>query len=169
MGEIGRSLIPVVRDIDDRNLVQAWSAVGHGSRVGVESTCELAARMEQTSVNISRAGLPQDRSFPVVQSFPLTATTSIQTANTYAFMASSMFSNAGVNCYSLTLVQTSPKSTLPNDLACGSVSFSTGSLTLTLPLPSGAKGNVFLNTRMVVSDSPFLFSGVIAQWSQSGS
>jgi len=56
MGEIGRSLIPVVRDIDDRNLVQAWSAVGHGSHVDVESTCELPARMEQTSVNISRAG-----------------------------------------------------------------------------------------------------------------
>ncbi len=83
-------------------------------------------------------------------------------------MASLMFSNGGANCYTVTLTQVSPCATLPANLACGSVTFASGSLTVTLPM-SGAKGNVFFNTTMIVSGSPFSFSGIIAQWSQSGS
>jgi hypothetical protein len=202
MGEIGRSPIPVVRDIDERNLVQAWSAIGHGSRVGVESTLtwnesdnfqlvklsnpsvttrghlrfvvgdssELPTRMEGVSVNINRAGLPQSRSFPVNQSFNLTATATAQTSNKNAFMANVTLSNAGPNCYLATLTQPAPKLNMPANLVCGNVTFSSGSLTMALPLPDGTKsGNVFLNTSMLVSGSPFLFSAVIAQWSQSGS
>ncbi len=200
MGEIGGSLEPVVRNIDDRNLVKVWGMVGHISDVGAESTLtwnstqnyqlvklsapsltprghlrfviepgtDLPVRIEQVSVNITRAASPQNRSFPLTQSFPLTAGASAQTTNTMAFNASVMFSNGGANCYTVTLVQPSPTATLPANLACGSVTFASGSLTMTLPLPTG-KGNVFFNTTMIVSGSPFSFSGIIAQWSQSGS
>ncbi len=200
MGEIGGSLEPVVRNIDDRNLVKAWDMVGHPSDAGVESTLtwnstqnyqlvklsapsltprghlrfviepgtDLPVRIEQVSVNITRAASLQNRSFPVNQSFNLTATAVVQTTNSYQLMASLMFSNGGINCYSVTLNQASPWATLPANLACGSVTFASGSLTMTLPM-SGAKGNVFFNTTMIVSGSPFSFSGIIAQWSQSGS
>ncbi len=90
MGEIGGSLEPVVRNIDDRNLVKAWDMVGHPSDAGVESTLtwnstqnyqlvklsapsltprghlrfviepgtDLPVRIEQVSVNITRAASP---------------------------------------------------------------------------------------------------------------
>lgn len=38
MGEIGRSLVPGVRDLDDRDLVTVWENVGHRSGVGVDAT-----------------------------------------------------------------------------------------------------------------------------------
>jgi hypothetical protein len=206
MGEIGRSLKPVVRDIDDNNLVKAWDDLGHDSGVGVESTLtwnsvnnfqlvqlgdpvltprghlrfviepatdvsasELPVRLEKVSVNIFRAASPQVRSFPYSQSFSLTATTVIQTTNNFAYEASLMFSNAGLNCYSATLVQTAPSGSLPANFVCGSMTFSSGTLSMSLPMQSGAKGNVFLTTNMIVSGSPFSFSGIVAQWTQTGS
>jgi len=207
MGEVGASLKPVVRDIDDRNLVKAWDALGHNSGVGVESTLtwnsaenyqllklgepsltprghlrfviepasdvsisELPVRLEKVSVNINRAALPQVRSFPYSQSFSLTATAVIQTTNNYAYEASLMFKNSGTNCYTATIIQQAPVSQLPANLVCGSsLTFSSGTLTMSLPLTSGAKGNVFFNSAMIVSGSPFSFSGIVAQWSVSGS
>lgn len=38
MGELGRSPVPVVRDIDDRDLVAVWDDLGHNPGVGVDST-----------------------------------------------------------------------------------------------------------------------------------
>ncbi len=207
MGEIGSSLEPVVRDIDDRNLVKAWDALGHTSGEGVESTLtwnstnnfqlvklgdpsltarghlrfviepdselsanELPVRLEKVSVNITRGASPQIRSFPYSQSFSLTATAAIQTTNNFAYEASLMFSNTGTNCYEATLVQQAPMSQLPTDLLCGAaLTFSSGTLTMTLPMPSGAKGNAFLTSAMIVSGSPFSYSGIVAQWTQTGS
>lgn len=207
MGEVGDSLVPVVRDIDDRNLVKAWDALGHDSGVGVESTLtwssannfqlvqlgeptltprghlrfvlesaedssasELPVRLEKVSVNITRAHSLQNRSFPVNQSFYITATAALQTTNVYAYVATVNFSNAGPNCYSATLIQQAPLVTLPANLSCGTtLTFSSGTLTMSLPLPSGAKGNVFFNSNMIVSGSPFSFSGIVAQWTQTGS
>ena len=207
MGEVGSSLKPVVREIDDRNLVKAWDALGHDSGVGVESTLtwnsadnfqllklvepsltprghlrfviepasdasvsELPVRLEKVSVNITRAALPQTRSFPYSQNFSLTATAVIQTTNNFAYEASLMFQNAGTNCYTATLIQQAPMLTLPANFVCGpSLTFSSGTLTMSLPLTSGTKGNVFFTSAMIVSGSPFSFSGIVAQWSQTGS
>ncbi len=206
MGEIGRSVKPVVRDIDDRNLVKAWDVLGHDSGVGVESTLtwnslknfqpeklgdpvltprghlrfvlepakdstasELPARLEKVSVNITRASALQSKSFPVSQNFQLTSTAIVQTTNTYAYEASMMFVNSALNCYSATLVQAAPSGSLPANLFCGStLTFSSGTLTMSLPLPTGANGYVVLNTNMIASGSQFSYYGIIAQWSQTG-
>lgn len=207
MGEVGASLKPVVRDIDDRNLVKSWDALGHDSGVGVDSTLtwnstdnfqllklgepsltprghlrfviepasdmsadELPVRLEKVSVNITRAALPQTRNFPYSQNFALTATAVIQTTNNFAYEASLMFLNSGTNCYTATTIQQAPVSQLPANLVCGtSLTFSSGTLTMSLPLPSGAQGNVFFTSTMIVSGSPFSFSGIVAQWTQTGS
>ena len=201
MGEVGQSLKPMVRNIDDRNVVQAWDKLGHSAGVGVESTLtwksmenyqlvlladpritpgghlrfvvesasELPVRMEQVSVNMSRADVPEGKGFPVVQRFNLTSTAIVQTTNSNAFMASLLFSNAGPNCYSVTLLQSAFEATLPANFVCGALTFVSGTLTMTLPMPSGPTGNVFFTTNMSVSGSPFSFSGIIAQWSQAGS
>jgi len=81
-----------------------------------------------------------------------------------------MFKNAGTNCYTATLIQQAPMSQLPANLVCGtSLTFSSGTLTMSLPLASGVKGNAFFTSAMIVSGTPFSFSGIVAQWSQTGS
>lgn len=200
MGEIGRSLVPVVRDIDDRRLVSAWNQVGHKSGFGVDATMtwnsladfarvdlsdpsmtprghlrfvvdpdtELPARMENVSVNIARSDAIQTRSFPVNVNYALTATASASTSLQFAYVASVSLINSGMRCYEYTLSQQVPNSTLPANIACGSVAFTSSTSTMGLPTPSQT-GHVFFSSTLSVSGSPFVFSGVIATWSVNGS
>lgn len=53
MGEIGRSLVPGVRDIDDRDLVTVWENVGHKNGVGVDATVTWDALAHAERVELS--------------------------------------------------------------------------------------------------------------------
>jgi hypothetical protein len=200
MGEIGRSLVPGVRDIDDRRLVSAWNELGHASGSGVQSTLtwnsvnnfesvelsdpsmtprghlrfvvdaepSLPARMENVSVNISRSGATQARSYPLSITYAFTASTSARTYLQYAYVAEVSLNGSGVDCYEYTLLQSSPYATLPASVECGSVSFANTTSSMNLPNPNQS-GDVLFNSTITTSGSPFPFTAVIASWTETGS
>jgi hypothetical protein len=200
MGEIGRSLVPGVRDIDDRRLVSAWNEVGHANGSGVEATVTwnsvknfdrvalsdpsmtprghlrfvvdanpaLPARMENISVNITRSDAAQARSYPLSITYAFTASTSARTYLQYAYVAEVTLNGSGVNCYEYTLLQSAPNATLPASVACGSATFANSTSSMNLP-NSNQSGDVFFNSTITASGSPFAFAAVIASWTETGS
>ena len=197
MGEVASSTTPVVRDIDDSRLVTAWNGFGHGAeaaatvtwnslanyqlidlsdpsmtprghmRFVIDADANLPNRIENVSLNIHRAQQVQQRAFPYTSNFQITSTATTQSTNNFAYGAEVTFKDSGLSCYSITLSQPAPQGTLPANLNCDSVTYNSGSLTMTLPLGS-QPGNVFLTSTMTVSGSPFQFAGVVAQWPLQG-
>jgi hypothetical protein len=136
-------------------------------RFVIDADANLPNRIENVTLNIHRSQQVQQRSFPFTSNFQITSTATTQTTNNFAYVASVTFKDSGLSCYSFTLTQSAPQGTLPANLNCDSVTYNSGSLAMTLPLGS-QPGNVFLNTTMTVSGSPFQFAGVVAQWPLQG-
>ncbi len=128
---------------------------------------KLPARLSDVDINIVRSQPLQPRSFPVTETFALTATTAAKTSLQFAIAATTTLSDSGLSCFSSTVTQSAPQVELPANLACGSVTFTTGDYTLTLPSAT-QQGTVFFASTMATSASTFNFNAVIASWTTSG-
>lgn len=136
-------------------------------RFELASTTSLPQRMENTSINFSRASTPTPR---FNQGTINTAITSDVLASTYlsfAFSAKVTLSNSGYACYIVTLAQPAPIVTGPANLKCGPVTFTSSTYTMTLPPPTGS-GNVFLAANVSSGGAPFAYNAIIATWTQAG-
>gem|GEM_PF-1139486 len=138
-------------------------------RFVVEADPELPARMENISVNITRSDAPKLRAYPMSISFPLTANVDADTRLQFAYVAEVSLLNVGDNCYEYTLTQSAPYGVFPSTISCtDSLTFTSTTSTMLLPTPT-AMGQVFFSSTMSASGSPFVYSGVIAQWAETGS
>lgn len=137
-------------------------------RFRINPSVDLPPRLEDVDINISRAAAPQARTFPTNETYALTSTAEIFTINKFAYTAEATISDSGINCYEETAVQTAPIVQLPENLACESLTFTSGTFTMNLPLPT-QNGTLFFSSSMLASGASFSFSAVVASWSESGS
>jgi hypothetical protein len=127
----------------------------------------LPKRMANVDINMMRSPNPASRSYPVSESFALTATATASTLLNFAYEAAVSISDSGVTCYEVTLLQAAPIQEIPVNLECGSITFGSGQFTMTLP-NSTQNGNVLFTSTMIASGSAFDFNSVIASWPLSG-
>jgi hypothetical protein len=217
LGGIGRSRRLAIRDVDDRNLVQAWNALGHGAGVGVASALtwnsgkdhkfvrladpvltpsgqlrfvikqsenlsasKLPTRLKKVGVNITRAPLRQNRSFPIVNTFHFTGSVALTTTVPRAAEASLVFSSDNTECFSSTLTTASPDYT-PVGVCGPDLSFNGYYVTLT-PATTEQDGDVYFkitttvrtqttngeNSTWTVKMQDFNYSGYAASWTYTG-
>jgi hypothetical protein len=219
LGEIGRSRTLAIREIDDRNLVQAWDALGHGSGVGVASaltwnsgkdhkfvrladpvltpsgqlrfvlkqsknlsTSKLPTRLKKVGVNITRAPLRQNRSFPIVNTFHFTSSVALTTTVPSAAEASIVFSSDKSECFSSTLTTAAPDY-IPVGNCGPDLTFNGYDVTLT-PATIEQDGDVYFKIVTTVTTTTtntanqpwtftvkmqdFNYSGYAASWTYTG-
>lgn len=137
-------------------------------RFHIDPSVDLPPRLAGAAINISRSSAPQARAFPTTETYALTSTAKISTTNNFAYEASALISDSGTNCYDITVVQEAPSGQLPDNLACGSITFTSGTFMLNLPLAT-QNGTLYFASVMQASGSPFSFSAVVASWAVTGS
>lgn len=137
-------------------------------RFHINQSVDLPTRLEDADINISRAATPQARAFPSNETYALTSAAEILTINKFAYVAEATLNDSGINCYEGTALQTAPIVELPANLACETLTFTSGTLTMSLPLPT-QNGTLFFSSLMQASGSSFSFSAVVASWPESGS
>jgi hypothetical protein len=136
-------------------------------RFHLDPSVELPPRLEDVDINISRAATPQARAFPTNETYALTSAAEILTINKFAYGAEATINDSGINCYEVTALQSAPIVSLPANLACETLTFTSGTFTMSLPLPT-QNGTLFFSSSMQASGSPFSFSAVVASWPESG-
>jgi hypothetical protein len=140
-------------------------------RFRLASGAQAPDRMNDVTLNLARhvAGPASivAQSFPVTSTYALSSTASVVTKNSYAIVASISLSDSGLTCYALTLTQPAPQVSLPNNLKCNTITYTTGQFTMSLPVGS-QNGSVLFASNMLVSGSSFTFNAIVASWSQTG-
>ncbi len=212
LGEIGRSRKLAIRDIDDRNLVQAWDALGHDFGVGVASaltwnsekdhqpvrladpvltpsgqlrfvikqtenlsTSKLPTRLKKVGVNITRAPLRQNRSFPIVKTIWFTDSVALTTTVKSDVEASLVFSSDNSECFSSTLTAASPIYSPYGSCGDDGLSFQGNNVTLT-PATVAHFGHLWLEILSQIRTTSgnsvklqqFKYSGYAASWTYEG-
>lgn len=127
----------------------------------------LPARMSDMTINLARSDSRQNRAYPVSETYALTSTGSVGTYLPYAYTANETLSDSGLRCYELSVVQAAPVQSLPPNLSCGSLTFASGTFSLSLP-SNIQNGSVLFVTTMTASGSTFPFNAVVASWPVSG-
>jgi hypothetical protein len=137
-------------------------------RFRINPGVDLPPRLEDVDINISRAATPQPRTFPTNETYALTSTAEIFTINKFAYTAEATINDSGINCYEATALQSAPIVQLPANLACETLTFTSGTFTMNLPLPT-QNGTLLFSSSMLASGASFSFSAVVASWPESGS
>lgn len=136
-------------------------------RFQINPSVDLPPRLLDVDINISRAAPPRARAFPSNETYALTSTAEIFTINKFAYIAEATISDSGINCYEGTALQAAPIVQLPANLACETLTFTSGTFTMNLPLPT-QDGTLLFSSLMQASGSSFSFSAVVASWPESG-
>jgi hypothetical protein len=137
----------------------------------IDSAETLPAELTDVTLNIDRAGTAKKvraSKFPEYDTYQLTSTIKINTTVQSNYVAVFTIVSNGLNCYSMTLIQASPRESLPAGLNCGGVVFTNGVVTLNLPSPSTIGSLLFTTTMTPAGSAPFNFSSVVASWPLNG-
>ena len=138
----------------------------------IVSTVPLPAALTDVTVNIDRAGTTKKAratsKFPEYFTYQLTATIKANTTAYNGVQAAFTVVPNGVNCYSLTLLQSAPRQSLPAGLSCGGVVFTNGVVTMTIASNTTNASLLFTTTMTPTGSTPFNFSSVVSSWPQMG-